>query len=175
MRRLLFWSSADQVLDFTTKDAAAFVTAQVALDEHAPRAVEVAGDRVTARDIAGIMTTLTGTPLKLQWAGTTGTLVAMSKLGRRVGKDTDETFPAWQGMQYFVSRFSGEVQLRHVGNERLAGRVWGTVRDVLAAQVGRAGVAPVGLGVGGVTAGRGRAGFEAGGIRLDKRCGRVPG
>ena len=152
--RVLFWSSADQVLDFTTKDDAAFVTAQVALDADAPRVVEVAGDRVTARDIAGIMTTLTGKPHKLQWAGTTGTLLAMSKVGRRVGKDSDETFPAWQGMQYFVSMFSGEGQLRHVGNERFAGREWGTVRDVLAAHVGGAGAAAVVPGIGGVTAGR---------------------
>ena len=152
--RVLFWSSADQALDFTTKDDAAFVTAHVALDADAPRVVDVADDRMTTRNIAGIMTTLTGQPHKLQSAGTTGTLLAMSKVGRRVGKDSDETFPAWQGMQYFVSMFSGEGQLRHVGNERFAGREWGTVRDVLAAHLGGAGAAAVVPGIGGVTAGR---------------------
>ena len=41
-RRVLFWSSADQVLDFTTKDDVARVTALAALDDDAPRVVEVA-------------------------------------------------------------------------------------------------------------------------------------
>ena len=70
----------------------------------------------------------------------------MSKVGRFSGKDSDETLPAWQGMQYVVSMFIGEGQLRHVGNERFAGREWGTVRDVLAAHVGGVGRAPAGAG-----------------------------
>jgi uncharacterized protein YbjT (DUF2867 family) len=133
--RVLFWSSADQVLDFTTKDDVARTVAHVALDAHAPRVVEVAGDRVTARDVARTMTELTGTRFGLQWAGTTGTLSAMSKVGRRFSKDPDETFPAWQGMQYFVSMFSGQAQLHHVDNERYGTHPWTTVRDVLAAHV----------------------------------------
>lgn len=133
--RVLFWSSADQVLDFTTKDDTAFVTAQVAIDDDAPRVVEIAGDRVTARGIANSMSSLTGQPFKLQWAGTTSTLSAMSKIARRASRNPDETFPAWQGMQYFVSMFSGQAQLRHLANDRFPGRRWTTVRDVLADQV----------------------------------------
>ncbi|WP_210492104.1 NmrA family NAD(P)-binding protein [Patulibacter sp. SYSU D01012] len=135
--RVLYWSSADQTLDFTSKDDVARVTASVALDPEAPRVVEVAGSRVTARDVARTMTELTGTPFKPQWAGTTGSLSAMSKVLRRLAKDPDETFPAWQGMQYFVSMFSGQAQLRHVDNDRYGPQEWTTVRDVLAAHVGR--------------------------------------
>ncbi|KNC18350.1 NmrA family protein [Arthrobacter sp. RIT-PI-e] len=134
-RRVLFWSSADQVLDFTTKDDAAAVTARVALDEDAPRVVEIAGDRVTARDVARIMGELTGTPFGLQWAGTTGSLAAMSNLMRRFSRTTAEPFPAWQGMQYFVSMFSGQAQLRHVDNERYGRWEWTTVRDVIGAHL----------------------------------------
>lgn len=136
-QRVLFWSSADQVLDFTTKDDVARTVALVALDPAAPRVVEVAGDRVTAREVAQTMTELTGTPFKLQWAGTTGTLSIMSKVGRRFAKDDDETFPAWQGMQYFVSMFSGQAQLHHVDDDRYGEQPWTTVRDVLAAHVTR--------------------------------------
>ena len=132
--RVLFWSSADQVLDFTTKDDTARTTALVALDENAPRVVEVAGDRVTARGVAQTLTELTGTPFKLQWAGTTGSLSAMSKVMRRLSR-SDETFPAWQGMQYFVSMFSGQAQLQHVDNDRYWPTDWTTVRDVLAAHL----------------------------------------
>jgi uncharacterized protein YbjT (DUF2867 family) len=136
-KRVLFWSSADQVLDFTSKDDVARVTASVALDTDAPRVVEVAGSQVSARDVAQAMTELTGTEFKPQWAGTTGSLSVMSKLLRRLAKDPDETFPAWQGMQYFVSMFSGQAQLRHVDNDRYGAHEWTTVRDVLAAHVAR--------------------------------------
>lgn len=133
--RVLFWSSPDQVLDFTTKDDVARVVALVALDEDAPRVVEIAGDRVTARTIAKTMTELTGTTFALQWAGTTGILSAMSRIGRRLSKDKDKAFPAWQGMQYFVSMFSGEAELRHVDNDRYGRQPWTSVRDVLEAHL----------------------------------------
>ncbi|PZE62640.1 NmrA family NAD(P)-binding protein [Curtobacterium sp. MCBD17_021] len=139
-RRVLFWSSADQVLDFTTKDDVARVVALTALDEDAPRVVETAGDHISARDVADIMSELTGTAFRLQWAGTTGTLSAMSAVGRRMSKDPDETFPAWQGMQYFVSMFSGQAQLRHVDDDRYGPHTWTTVRDVLRVHLEATGV-----------------------------------
>ena len=130
--KVLYWSSADQVLDFTTKDDVARVAALVALDPDAPRVVEVAGSQVSARDVARTLTELTGTDFGLQFAGTTGLLSAMSKVGRRLSKDQDATFPAWQGMQYFVNMFSGEAQLHHVENDRYGAHEWTSVRDVLA-------------------------------------------
>jgi uncharacterized protein YbjT (DUF2867 family) len=134
-RHVLFWSSPDQVLDFTTKDDVARITALVALDEQAPRVVEVAGDRVTARDVARILTNLTGTPFKVQWAGTTGALSLMSKTMRRLSRDDRTPFPAWQGMQYFVSMFSGQAQLHHVDNSRYGQKDWTSVSDVLEAHL----------------------------------------
>jgi len=130
-RRVLYWSSADQILDFTTKDDVARVVALVALDKDAPRVVEVAGDRVTARSVARTMTELTGKPFALQWAGTTGILSAMGRIGRRFSKDQAETFPAWQGMQAFFRMFSGQAELRHVDNHRYGPHEWTSVRDVL--------------------------------------------
>jgi uncharacterized protein YbjT (DUF2867 family) len=134
-RKVMFWSSADQILDFTTKDDVARVVALVALDADAPRVVEVAGDRVTARGVAQTMSELTGTPFKLQFAGSTGTLSVLAKAVRRFSKSADATFPAWQGMQYFVSMFSGQAQLHHVDNARYGEHDWTTVRDVLAAHL----------------------------------------
>jgi uncharacterized protein YbjT (DUF2867 family) len=127
--------TGDQVLDFTTKDDVARVTALAALDDDAPRVIEMAGDQVTARDVARTVSELTGERFRLQWAGTTGTLSAMSAVGKRLSKDPDETFPAWQGMQYFVSMFSGQAQLRHVDNDRYGVQSWTSVRDVLRAQL----------------------------------------
>ncbi|ACL39712.1 NmrA family protein [Pseudarthrobacter chlorophenolicus A6] len=133
--RVLFWSSPDQILDFTTKDDVARTVALVGVDEDAPRVVEVAGDRVTARGIARTMSELTGTPFSLQWAGTTGMLAAASSIGRRLSRSHDEAFPAWQGMQYFVSMFSGEAQLHHVNNLRYGRHDWTSVRNVLEAHL----------------------------------------
>lgn len=130
-KRVLFWSSADQVLDVTTKDDTARTVALVALDADAPRVVEVAGDRITARQVADLASELSGDTYKLQWAGTTGTLSAMAAVGRRLSRHPDETFPAWQGMQYFVSMFSGEGELHHVDNERYGRQSWTTARDIL--------------------------------------------
>ena len=130
-RKILFWSSPDQVLDFTTKDDVARVTALATLDTDTPRVIEVAGSSISARGIAETMTELTGTPFTLQWAGTTGILSAMSRVGRTLARNSDETFPAWQGMQYFVSMFTGQAQLHHVDNDRYGRHTWTTVRDVL--------------------------------------------
>ena len=138
-RRVLYWSDPDQILDFTTKDDTARFTARVALDADAPRVVEIAGDRVTARDVAATMTQLTGSPFKVQWAGTTGTLSATAKIARRADRTSDDTFPAWQGMQYFVSMFTGQAQLNNIANDRYGVQPWTTVRDVLHAHVSRIG------------------------------------
>lgn len=77
------------------------------------------------------MAELTGTPFTVQRAGTTGVLSAASKVMRHLSKGPDETFPAWQGMQYFVSMFSDQAQLHHVDNDRWGTHRWTTVRDVL--------------------------------------------
>lgn len=134
-KKVLYWSSPDQVLDFTTKDDVARTVAHVALDDAAPRVVEVAGDRVTARSIARMMGELTGTPFGMQWAGTTAMLSGAARIGRRLSRDEEATFPAWQGMQYFVSMFSGEAELQHVHNTRYGQQAWTGVRAVLAKHV----------------------------------------
>lgn len=137
LKRVLFWSDPDQILDFTTKDDTARVTAQVALDDDAPRFVEVAGDRVSARDLARSMTRITGNTYRVQWAGTTGTLAGMARVMRSTDSDTTSAFPAWQGMQYMVSMYSGQAEMKHVNNDRYADMTWTTAEDVLAEHFGR--------------------------------------
>lgn len=137
VHRVLFWSDADQVLDFTSKDDTARFVAQAALDDDAPRVLEIAGDRVTARGLAATMTELTGRTYRPQWAGTTGVLSLMSRAIRAVSKDDAEAFPAWQGMQYLVSMYSGDATLRHVDNDRYGSTSWVSARDVLASRFGR--------------------------------------
>ena len=130
-QRVLFWSDPDQVLDFTTKDDTATYTAAAALDMRAPRVLQIAGDQVTARTLASTMTDLTGTRFRLLYAGSVGSLTAMSRAVRVLMPATDEPFPPWQGMQYFASMFSGDAVLRYTDNDRYGSRKWTTARDVL--------------------------------------------
>jgi uncharacterized protein YbjT (DUF2867 family) len=129
--RVLFWSDADQVLDFTTKDDTAAYTAAAALDERAPRVLQIAGDQVTARTLASTMSDLTGTQFRLLYAGSVGSLTAMSRAVKALMPASDEPFPPWQGMQYFASMFSGDANLRYTTNDRYGSRKWTTARDVL--------------------------------------------
>jgi uncharacterized protein YbjT (DUF2867 family) len=135
-RRVLFWSDPDQVLDFTTKDDTAAYTAAAALDGRAPRVLQIAGDQVTARTLAATMSELTGTQFRPLYAGSVGSLAAMSRAVKALMPASDEPFPPWQGMQYFASMFSGDAALRYINNDRYGSRSWTTARDVLAEQLG---------------------------------------
>ncbi|MDI3213328.1 NmrA family NAD(P)-binding protein [Arthrobacter sp. AL12] len=131
-RRVLFWSDPDQVLDFTTKDdTATYTAAAAALDKRAPRVLQIAGDQVTARTLASTMTDLTGTQFRLLYAGSVGSLTAMSRAVRALTPASDDPFPPWQGMQYFASMFSGDANLRFINNDRYGSRKWTTARDIL--------------------------------------------
>ena len=142
-RRVLFWSDADQVLDFTTKDDTASYTAAAALDQRAPRVLQIAGDQVTARTLAATMSDLTGTQFRLLYAGSVGSLTAMSRAVKALMPASDKPFPPWQGMQYFASMFSGDATLNYVSNDRYGSRTWTTARDILDQHVQQSSPAPV--------------------------------
>ena len=74
LRRVLHWGDPGQPLDFTTKDDAAAYTAAAALDERTPRILRIAGDTVTARDIAWAMSDVSGQPYRPLWVGGVGAL-----------------------------------------------------------------------------------------------------
>jgi len=135
-RLVLFWGSADQPFDLTTKDDVAAYAAAAALDADAPRVLEIAGDTVTARQLRDALVDLTGERWRLVPAGTPGLLGAMARVLRATSKETAEPFPAWQGMQYLVSMFSGVGKLRHLANDRYGARSWTSAREVLAAHLG---------------------------------------
>ena len=129
--RVLFWSDPDQMLDFTTIDDTAAYTASASLDERAPRVLQIAGDQVTARTLASTMSDLTGKKFRLLYAGSVGSLTAMSRAVKALMPASDEPFPPWQGMQYFASMFSGDATLRYIDNDRYGIRTWTSARDVL--------------------------------------------
>lgn len=132
IRRVLYWHDANQLLDFTTKDNVAVYTASAALDDTTPRILRIAGDIVSAHDIAATMTEISGKRYRTLWAGSLGTLGLMIRIAKVVAPQPKAAFPPWQGMQYLRDQFSGLVKLTTVDNDRYPGLNWTSVRDHLA-------------------------------------------
>ena len=125
IHRVLYWHDADQVLDFTTKDDVAGYTAAAALDDTTPRILRIAGDSVSARDIAATMSEVSGERYRPLWAGSLGSLGIMIRIAKLIAPQPDAPFPAWQGMQYMRDQFSGRVKLTSLDNARYAGFPYG--------------------------------------------------
>jgi uncharacterized protein YbjT (DUF2867 family) len=132
-RRILYWGDADQPLDFTAKDDVARYTAAAALDSEAPRILRIAGDTVTPRVLATLMTDLTGRPFGLWRAGGLKRLSLLIRIARAVTPASDAVFPAWQGMQYLRDMASGRGRLLPLDNDRYGQMPWIGARTTLSA------------------------------------------
>ena len=130
-KRVLYWGSADQVMDFTTIDDTAAFTAAAALDPATPRFLSIAGDQITARDLVGIARDVTGEKYKLFRAGGLGRLERIIKVMRKLFPAPNELYPPWQGMQYLHNMSSGRARLDRLDNGRYRGMQWTTARTIL--------------------------------------------
>lgn len=128
LHAVLFWGDADEPLDFTTRQDTAAYTAEAALDPSAPRWLRIAGDTVSARDMARLMTDLSGHRYKVLWCGTVGMLAALTATARRLAPQPGVVFPAWQGMAYMRDMFSGDARLEPLDNDRYSQPRWTSVR-----------------------------------------------
>lgn len=130
---VLYWGNADQRMDFTTMDDTAAFTANVALDDAAPRFLRVAGDRITAREVAQVMSRVSDNKFRLVRAGGLGLLNTLIKIARVVAPGGDDLYPAWQGMQYMRDMMEGRAVIASYDNDRYPGMRWTTVKDFLSA------------------------------------------
>ncbi|MCJ2082450.1 NmrA family NAD(P)-binding protein [Methylobacterium sp. J-090] len=135
IRRILYWGDADQVFDFTSKDDVADYTADAALDRAAPRFLRIAGDEVSPRGLAALMTRLDHREWKPLRAGGIGRLSALIGTVRALSPRSDAPFPAWQGMQYLRDMSSGRGKLSPLDNDRYGKTDWTRADAVLAAIV----------------------------------------
>ena len=131
-RLVIHWGSADQPLDFTTKDDIAAYTAAAALDDTTPRILHIAGDVVSPRDLAETMRRLTGQRFRLVRPGGTPVLSAMIGLTRLLAPQAGAVFPAWQGMQYLRDMMEGSGKLAPLDNARYPDLTWTKAQQVLA-------------------------------------------
>ena len=132
IRRVLYWGDADQPLDFTTKDDVAAFVAAAALDDTTPRFLRVAGESVSARGLAHVMSEVSGARYRTLRAGGIGSLGVLIGVAKRVAPQPRAAFPPWQGMQYLRDMFSGRAQLHPLDNARYPDLRWTSVRDLLA-------------------------------------------
>jgi nucleoside-diphosphate-sugar epimerase len=130
-RRVLYWGDADQRMDFTTMDDTASFTATAALDASAPRFLRIAGDQLSAREMAAVAHEVTGKDFRLFRAGGLRALGALIAVARTIKPGKKELYPAWQGMQYMRNMFDGRAKLAPLDNDRYPGIRWTTVREVL--------------------------------------------
>lgn len=131
IRRVLYWQDADQLLDFTTKDDVAAYAAAAAMDHETPRILRIAGDSVSARGIAALMSEVSGKRYRPLWVGTIGSLGVTIRIAKLIAPQPSAAFPPWQGMQYMRDQFSGRAKLTQLDNDRYLGIRWITVREHL--------------------------------------------
>jgi nucleoside-diphosphate-sugar epimerase len=131
LKRILFWGSADQLLDFTTIDNTAEYTARAAFDDSTPRYLRIAGDVLNAKGLREAASKATGKQFKLLRAGGLGGLKTMIRITRTLMPQKKEVFPPWQGMQYLHNMLSGLPKLNPLDNNRYSGIRWTTVQEVL--------------------------------------------
>ena len=132
IHRVLYWHDADQLLDFTTKDDVAAYVAAAAMDDTTPRILRIAGDSVSARQIAATLTDVSHQQYRPLWAGSLGMLGAMIGVAKLIAPQPQAAFPPWQGMQYMRDQFSGRVKFTTLDNDRYPDLTWTSVRDHLA-------------------------------------------
>lgn len=133
--KVLYWGNANQKMDFTTMDDTAAFTAKVAIDESSPRYLRIAGDQLNVKEIAEIMTQLTGKKHGLIKAGGVGFLNLMIKIGKTFAPAENDLYPAWQGMQYMRDMVEGRVDIAHHDNNRYPEIKWTSIKEVLSAHL----------------------------------------
>lgn len=134
LKRVLYWSDADQLLDFTTIDNTAEFTAAAALDPSTPRTLRVAGDQVSANGLVALASEATGERFQLLRGGSLGRLETLIKVTRFLFPQENNVFPAWQGMQYLHNMFSGLAKLTPLDNDRYPDIRWTTAQEFLSAR-----------------------------------------
>lgn len=130
-KRCGYWGEdADWSVDFTTMDDTAAFTAAAALDPKAPRHLRVAGDRISARELAAAATEIAGTPYAVVRLGSLEELRDHNQRERAAHPEGEaEVFPKWQRGQYLLGMFSS--QLAPLDNARYPQLTFTKIRDLL--------------------------------------------
>jgi uncharacterized protein YbjT (DUF2867 family) len=130
-KRILCWGNPNQILEFTTTHNIAEFTAEAAIDDNTPRYLRIAGDRLSCKDFAQLLTELTNKKYKIFRPGGISLLNVMIKLTRFFSPSKNELYPAWQGMQYMRDMMEGRIIFEKYDNDRYSKIKWTSVKDFL--------------------------------------------
>ncbi len=130
-KKILCWGNPDQILEFTTTENVAEFTANAAIDEHTPRFLRIAGDKLSCNDFVSLLTELTKTKFRLLRPGGIGLLNFLIKVTRFFSPSKDELYPAWQGMQYMRDMMEGRIIFQKYDNDRYSNIKWTSVKEFL--------------------------------------------
>ena len=120
-----FGDKADWKLDFTTMDDTAAFTAEVALDDNAPRNLQIASFQVSPNMIWAEVKGATGQEFTIrQLSGLQEYAQFIKKQRADNPAGENELYAKWQQSQYMYSMFS--TQHRKLSNERYTNLSWTT-------------------------------------------------
>jgi uncharacterized protein YbjT (DUF2867 family) len=130
-KRILCWGKTDHKLVFTTMDDVAAYTAKAALDTSTPRYLKINSDYISAKEMAKVVTEVTGNTFKTFSPGGSGLLSVIIKITKTLAPSKNELYPAWQGMQYMRDMMNERGIIDTFNNNRYVGLQWKSVKDFL--------------------------------------------
>jgi uncharacterized protein YbjT (DUF2867 family) len=134
-RRIFCVGDPTQKFDFTSLDDTARYTACAAIDEDAPRWLKIAGDQLSAQDLAELMTTLTGKNFRVFQPTSLTTFDRMITLTKFMTPKSNALYPPWQGMQYLRDMASGSVAMTNLDNNRYGQFRFRSAKDLMSAHL----------------------------------------
>lgn len=125
-RSLGYWGEkADWKLDFTTMDDTAAFTAEVALDDNAPRDLQIASFQLSPNGIWADVKEITGQEFRIQQLSSLDDFARFIKKQRADNPaGENELYAKWQQAQYMYSMFS--TQHHQLLNGRYKNLTWTT-------------------------------------------------
>jgi hypothetical protein len=119
-----YWGEkADWKLDFTTMDNTAAFTAEVALDENAPRDLQVASFQISPNELWAAVKEATGQEFRIhQLSGLDDFAQFIKKQRADNPAGENELYAKWQQAQYMYSMFS--TRHNHLANDRYENLTW---------------------------------------------------
>jgi len=130
-KRVLYWGKKNHPMCFTTMDDTANYTAHVALDDHAPRYLRIAGDLKTAEELKLVIEELSGEPYNYLRPGGLNLLSIIIKIAQMLESGKTKLYPAWQGMQYMRNMSDDRAIIKKLDNDRYPLIKWTSAREVL--------------------------------------------
>ncbi|MEO6639381.1 MAG: NmrA family NAD(P)-binding protein [Ginsengibacter sp.] len=136
-KRIAYWGDkADWKLDFTTMDNTAAFTAEVALDDDAPRDLQIASFQVSPNMIWAEVKEITGEEFSLhEMSGLEDFAQSIKKQRAENPAGENELYAKWQQAQYMYSMFTTHHQ--QLDNDRYPNLTWTTSKAFLQSFVKR--------------------------------------